>query len=217
VDKLTGLLASEECPAEAREKKAFYKPKSIFAFSRSEWERSVQAWAQGLSSGTGSIFRSPTGALRGSGAFLPLPLPLAPTEKCTLAATPGRLTKPTLRIFSPSENSKAPFPVFTPRIEYTVGHRVSEVHYELDGKLVARSFSGSTISPPPSRSEGTTSGPTIRLTRRFDPSGTHTLKVTLTDSYFHTVTDTVRFQFEEDAQDSPVRRPRRGTGAGIQP
>lgn len=189
VDKLTGLLASEECPAEAREARSFFQPRSVFAGTRPEFEAAVQTWARDLSSGTGSIFVDPLGKPRGSGAFLPLPLPLVPTEECRLDLTPGRLTKPTLRILFPSEREPASFPLFQPRIEYTVGHAVAEVLYELDGKPVARAASGADLTPK------------IRLTRRFDPSGTHTLRVTLTDSYFNTVSDTVRFTFEVNPKD----------------
>jgi membrane peptidoglycan carboxypeptidase len=190
IDKLTKLLASDDCPAEAREKGTFFEPHSIFALIRPEIERSIQRWAEELSAGTGSIFRTPTGALRGSGAFLPLPLPLLPKEKCTLDLTPGRLEKPTVRILAPSEESPGTYPIFQPRMSYTVGKAVSEVLYELDGKIVARALAGTSLNPR------------IRLTRRFDPSGLHMLKVTLIDSYFNQVSDTVRFRFTESA-DAP--------------
>ena len=188
VDKLTGLLASEECPAEAREKGNFFTPKSIFAATRPELERSVQKWAADLASGTGSTFRRPTGGIRGSGAFLPLPLPLVPQEVCKLSLTPGRLIKPTVRILSPSESQPGEYPIFEPKITYTVGNAIKEVVFELDSRIVARTGSGESVQPR------------IRLTRRFEVSGTHTLKVTLTDSYFNQVTDEVRFRFVEERE-----------------
>lgn len=203
VDALTGLLPSDECPRDALEKRSFFRPQSVFKESRPEFEEAVERWARELAAGTGSIFRTPSGALRGTGAFLPLPLPLVPTEKCRLALTPGRLTQPTLRIIFPDAAASASYPIFAPKISYTVGDTVREVRYELDGKLIARVESGSDLSP------------NVRLTRRFDPSGTHTLKVTLTDSYLHTVEDSVRFTFEGGEEGTPVRRQGRETGASI--
>jgi penicillin-binding protein 1A len=202
VDKLTGLLASDECPAEARESKSSHLiPHSILSDRWPLWEQAVQDWAKQLSAGTGSIFWKESGvrdkesrkivgayrAFRGTGAFLPLPLPLAPTEKCTLALTPGRLEKPTLSIVLPSQGGSATAPTFKPEIRYTVGHSVREIRYELDGRTVAVVGSGSSLAP------------TIRLPRRFTTSGIHILTVTLIDSYFNQVSDSVHFNFREDS------------------
>ena len=193
VDKLTGLLASPECPKEAREAGSFFKPRSALPERWPQWESAVQEWAKQVSVGSGSIFWKVVGVddadeevktFRGTGAFLPLPLPLAPTEECKLDLTPGRLEKPTVKITSPSHGGSATSPSFIPRIKYTVGHEVNEIRYELDGRIVAVADSGSE--------------PSIKLPRRFDKSGTHSLHVILTDSYFNQVEDSVRFRFEED-------------------
>ncbi len=200
IDKLTGLLASEECPAEAREKGSFFEPRSVFVELRPEIEAAVQQWASELSSGTGSIFRTPTGALRGTGAFLPLPLPLIPKEECRLELTPGRLEKPTVQILSPSETEAGSYPIFQPNIRYTVGLAVQEVTYALDGRVVARVL-------------GPDFTPRIRLPRRIDPSVEHILTVTLTDSYFNQVEDEVRFRFREEG--SGEGNPRNRSGATL--
>ena len=136
---------------------------------------------------------APVRVFHGTGAFLPLPLPLAPTEKCLLALTPGRLTKPSIQIIFPSNGGSASTPAFRPKIEFTVGQSVREVLYELDGKPVARALSGSSLMPM------------IRLPRRFETAGDHTLKVTIVDSYFNQATDSVRFTFLEDAGIPQVR------------
>ena len=222
VDKLTGLLASNECPLEAREAGNFFRPKSELPQRFPLWQQAVMRWAENLSRSPlharrelaglvqpinpdeekDSIFwralgvdatGAPILVRRGSGAFLPLPLPLAPTEKCTLSLTPGRLTKPTIEILSPSDNGTATIPSFRPDIRYTIGQRVHEIFYELDSRLVARTSSGSLAEPM------------IRLPRRFETEGFHTLKVTLTDSYFNQVSDSVRFTFREDEGTPQVR------------
>ena len=222
VDKLTGLMASDECPLEAREKGSFLRPRSELPDRFPLWEQAVQKWAKDLSrtpqysraklpdlvkpldinSEKDSIFWKVIGtdasgasvrALRGTGAFLPLPLPLVPAEKCSLALTPGRLIKPSLQIIFPSHGGSASAPAFRPKIEFTVGQSVREVLYELDGKPVARALSGSSLMPM------------IRLPRRFETAGDHTLKVTIVDSYFNQATDSVRFTFLEDAGIPQVR------------
>ena len=222
IDKLTGLLASNECPVEAREAGSFFQPKSELPERWPLWETALRRWAGDLSRSPvhartkladlvepiniaeekSSVFwktvgidetGNPVRVLRSTGAFLPLPLPLAPTEQCKLSITPGRLTLPTLRIVSPSDGGSATTPSFRPDIQFTVGRSVRDVLYELDGRLVARTDSGSTMEPM------------IRLPRRFDASGMHTLKVTLTDSYFNQVSDSVRFTFREDEGTPQVR------------
>jgi membrane peptidoglycan carboxypeptidase len=216
IDKLTGLLASNECPAEARERGAHFAPRSILPDRWPLWEEGVQQWAHDLSRSPlhsrtniadlvqplsyeeekDSVFwrtvrvdeatGEPVRVFRGTGAFLPLPLPLAPREQCTLVLTPGRLLRPTLQILSPSQGGSATAPSFRPEIHFSVGDTVREVRYELDGRIVART-------------EGSVREPMIRLPRRFDISGTHSLRVTIVDSYFNEVSDTVRFSFREDS------------------
>jgi membrane peptidoglycan carboxypeptidase len=234
VDKLTGLLASEECPVEARESGAHFRPQSVLPERWPLWESAVQNWAKDLSRSVlhsrtkipdlveplkleeakESVFwktieigedGKPIQTFRGTGAFLPLPLPLAPVEQCTLALTPGRMEKPTLRITFPSDGGVAASPSFTPHISYKVGHAVREVRYQLDGRIVARSLSGYSLTP------------TIRIPRRFDTSGTHRLVVTLVDSYFNEVQDSVRFRFEEDsgAPKVSITSPREGSSLTI--
>lgn len=222
IDKLTGLLASDECPLEAREAGSFFQPKSELPERWPLWEQALRRWASDLSRSPAharnkladlmqpiniaeeksSVFwktigidetGNPTRILRSTGAFLPLPLPLAPTEKCKLSLTPGRLTKPTIEIVSPSDGGTATTPSFRPTIRFTVGRSVRDIFYELDGRLVARTDSGSIMEPM------------IRLPRRFDTAGTHTLKVILTDSYFNQVSNSVRFTFREDENIPHVR------------
>ncbi len=222
IDKLTGLLASDECPVEAREAGSFFVPKSEMPERFPLWDLAISQWASDLSRSPAhsrrpladlvqpinideekdSIFwknagRDSAGASikirRGTGAFLPLPLPLAPSEKCKLSLTPGRLVKPTIEILSPGDGGSTTAPSFRPSIRVTVGNTVRGVRYELDGKIVAEVGSGSDLNP------------LIRIPRRFDTSGTHTLKVTLTDSYFNQASDSIHFTFREDEGAPQVR------------
>lgn len=202
VDKLTGLLASDECPADARDAGSFFIPKSVMPTRWHAWEKSVQNWAKDVSTGTGSSYwiesqdkeGNVSKKFRGTGAFLPLPLPLMPSEECTLDITPGRLVKPSVKIRFPSSNGIVALPSFFPKIEYTVGHTVREVKYELDGRVVGYASSGSNLMPR------------IRISRRMDTSGTHTLKVELTDSYYNKASHSVRFRFEDDGNSSRQKR-----------
>jgi membrane peptidoglycan carboxypeptidase len=113
VDKVTGLLASNSCPADARETKSFYVPTSLLGTRFPEWQQSVLEWAKTAEK---------------------LPLPLVPTEQCDVSKTPGRLQKPTVTLLSPSSGGRAAYPSFTPKFEYTVGSSVRQVDFTIDGK-----------------------------------------------------------------------------------
>ncbi len=175
VDRVTGLLASDNCPAEAREERSFLVPHSILAERWPEWEKGVQAWAAGLQeSGTGFALR------------------VAPTEQCDISKTPGRGIKPTLTVLYPTEGGIAGYPAFAPQIDYRVGSGVLMVQYELDGKPLETA----TTAP---------FAPTLRLPRSIDKEGTHQLKVTLTDSYYNQASQTVNIRFDEDRTSPQVQ------------
>lgn len=182
VDRVTNLLASDECPVEAREKRSFFVPTSILAERFPQWDQSVQAWAERQKGSYDPL----TGSFSGS----TLPLPLIPREKCTLALTPGRMTKPEVSILSP--NGTASYPSFQPRLEITVGDQVRFVTYELDGKSVGRTTEAPYTQP-------------IRVPKSISESGKHTLKVTVTDTYFNTASDEVTFTFDEDTAGPSIR------------
>ncbi len=182
VDRVTGLLASDECPAEAREMRSFFVPTSILADRFPQWDQSVQAWAEKQKASYDPL----TGTFSGS----ILPLPLIPREKCSLALTPGRMTKPEVRILSP--DGTASYPSFQPRLDITVGDRVRFVTYELDGKGVGRNTEAPYTQP-------------IRVPKSISKSGKHTLKVTVTDTYFNTASDEVTFTFGEDTAGPDIR------------
>lgn len=175
VDKLTGLLSSPACPAEAQEEGNFFLPSSIRGDRWPLWEQSVQEWAKEQM----EIWNATPNH---SGSLLPLPL--APTEQCDPSLTPGRLEKPELRITFPTANNAATYPSFKPRIDYSVGSSVREIQIEIDGRRVP-SLSGATITP-------------ISVPRSVGKSGTHTLKMTLIDRYFNQATDEVQFSFQDD-------------------
>ncbi len=187
VDKLTGLLASDECPVEAQEERSFIVPITQLESRFPEWKTSAAAW---LRSRTPSI--APDGSLiQPTGTGTTFALGLAPTEKCSLALTPGRQVKPTLSIVSPSSGGSATYPAFRPDLRYTVGSKVREIRFEVDDKLV-----GSFTSEP---FDGA-----IRVPRSVTESGMHTLKVTLVDEYYNVVTDSVRFTFQKDTSGPQV-------------
>lgn len=177
IDKVTRLLASESCPVEAREEGSFLVAESILADRWPAWEEGVQAWVKKQME---LWYATPDH----SGSLLPLPV--APTEECDIALTPGRLEKPTLSIVFPPEGGSATYPSFRPRVQHAVGSAIQEVIYEIDGKRVKKE-SGEPFFEEP-----------LRIPRSVQEAGTHTLTITLVDAYFNQASDTVHFRFDED-------------------
>jgi membrane peptidoglycan carboxypeptidase len=185
VDKVTGLLASDECPAEAAEERSFFQPQEVLATRFPQWQASVIEWAKSKMGGYDPVTNTfATGTV--------LPLPLAPTESCRMSLTPGRQEKPTVTIDYPNNNGSASYPSFQPRIDYGVGSDVREVRFELDGKPA-----GSINTSPFTMA--------IQVPRSVKESGEHTLTVTLIDEYYNEATDSVTFRFEEDNSSPSVR------------
>jgi len=185
VDKVTGLLASDECPVEAAEERSFFQPQEMLATRFPHWQASVIEWAKKNMGGYDSITNT-----FASGTLLPLPL--APTESCKLSLTPGRQTKPTITIEYPHDNGTASYPSFQPRLDIGVGSNVREVRFELNGKPAG------TITEAPFTAA-------LQVPRSVKESGEHTLTVTLVDEYYNTATDSVTFHFEEDNSAPSVR------------
>lgn len=179
IDKVTGLLASDECPAEARETRSFFSPVEPLAARFPQWQTSMQEW---LAMRAGE-YDPADGSYSGS----VLPLPLAPTEKCALSMTPGRLEKPEITIEYPEDGGGASYPSFQPRFDISVGSRIREVRAEIDGK--------------PAGSERGTAAQrmTINVPRSIPEGGSHTLTLTVVDEYYNEASDEVTFRFEEDA------------------
>jgi len=183
IDKLTKLLASDSCPAEARESGSFLVARSLLPDRWPTWEEGVQKWVNEQME-IWYASESHSGSL--------LPLPVAPTEACDASLTPGRLVKPTLEIEFPSQNGIATYPTFKPQISFSAGAKVQEIRYEIDTFIVKTD----------------TSAPfddTLRIPRTVRQDGSHTLKITLIDEYFNEVTDTVNFRFGEDKNSPTVR------------
>ncbi len=179
VDRVTGLLASDECPVEAREMRSFVIPVTVLEDRFPQWKQSIVSW---LTS------RQPTMGPDGkptSGSGASFILGLAPVEKCTIAATPGREIKPKLSILSPAQGGSAAYPAFRPDLKFTVGSKVREIRFNVDEKdlpsWTTEPFEGS-----------------IRVPRSIKEEGMHTLTVTVVDEYFNEVSDSVRFTFEQD-------------------
>lgn len=170
VDKVTGLLASDSCPPEAREMKSFYVPYTVVP---SPLDKQILSWVIGRA-GTGS-----------------LSLPVAPKEKCDISLTPGRLEKPTVSITYPQDGGSATYPSFTPKFK-TTGAPIREVLYEVDGKAVAKVTDAPFESP-------------LRLPRSVAETGSHELRVTVTDIYYNVAKDTVDFRFEDDEGGPSIR------------
>ncbi len=191
VDKVTGLLASDSCPVEAQEKRSFYVPQSILADRWPLWQKGVLEWAARQS----EFLAAHTGSQ--------LPLPVAPTEKCDVDKTPGRLIKPHVSIEHPGDSGTASYPSFIPRLDMSVGSGVREILYEIDGKRVARVGSGSNLEPP------------LRVPKSIKESGTHTLRVTLIDTYFNEARDEVHFSFGKDSSGPRIRFIRPESGARV--
>lgn len=174
VDKVTGLLSSLSCPADAVEERAFFIPKSELPTRWPLWETGVQDWVTKQMEVWNSN-EAHSGSL--------LQLPVAPTQECDMALTPGRDVKPEVTILSPSAGATVSYPAFPVELELSRGSAFSEVKYNIDSKA---SFS---FTEPPFNSRS------IRLPRTVDREGTHTLTVTVTDKYFNTATTSTTFRF----------------------
>ncbi len=182
VDKVTMLLASPACPQEAVGEEAFFVPKSELPERWPLWEQGVQDWV------TKQIVlwnarEDHSGSL--------LPLPVAPTKACDPLLTPGRDIKPTLTILSPSLGETVTYPVLKPKLKVVSGSPVKKVTFEIDGQTVAE-FDALPSGERP-----------LRVPRSVDSSGTHELRVTVTDTYYNTATDSVRFSFDGSEVTSP--------------
>ncbi len=184
VDKVTGLLASDECPVEATEMRSFLSPTSLLAQRFPEWNAAVQAWAKNQMKGYDPLTNSMSGSA--------LPLPLAPTEKCSLSMTPGRLAKPTVSLNFPSSGDSAPYPAFQPDFTYHVGSKLRQVEFFIDDKSVGVMTDAPFKSP-------------VRVPRSISESGMHTLKIVITDEYYNTATDETRFSFGNTSGGPDIR------------
>jgi membrane peptidoglycan carboxypeptidase len=174
VDKVTGLLASDDCPAEATELRSFFNPHSVLAARFPDWEKSVLEWAKKEMRGYDPMTHTMSGTS--------LPLPLVPTEKCSMKLTPGRTVKPTVSLSFPSAGVSAPYPVFKPTFTYTVGSTLRQVDFFIDEKQVA------TITEAPFNAP-------IRVPHSISKSVPHTLKIVMTDQYYNTASDSIQFTF----------------------
>lgn len=193
VDKVTRLLASKSCPAEAQESGSFLAATSLLPNRWPKWEEGVQKW---VSEQMEMWYSAPDH----SGAIIPLPI--APTEECDISLTPGRLQKPELTIVSPPEGGMAKYPSFMPRVKYEIGSSVREVLYKVDGKSLR------TVTTEPFFETA------VRVPRTIKESGLHTLRITLIDEYFNEVSDTVRFRFGDRTSPArPIVNQRKGTGS----
>ncbi|MDP7477378.1 MAG: transglycosylase domain-containing protein [Candidatus Peribacteraceae bacterium] len=183
IDKVTKLLASDECPLDAQEEGEFLVAHSLLPERWPTWEEGVVEWVDAQME---MWYAAPDH----SGAIIPLPI--APTEDCTLELTPGRLDKPTLNIIAPAPNGSATYPTFKPKIKYDSKAKVLEVLYMIDGKQIT------TVTEPPFTQ-------TLRVPRSVPESGRHNFSVTLTDEYYNKATARVNFSFEEDERAPQVR------------
>lgn len=183
IDKVTRLLASEECPADAQEEGSFIVAHSLMPDRWPQWEEGVRAWVDEQME---LWYATPDH----SGALIPMPI--APTENCTLELTPGRLEQPSVSITVPAPNGTATYPTFTPKIKIESKAKVLSVRYMIDESIVA------TVDAEPFTQ-------TLRVPRSIAESGRHTLTVELTDEYYNKVTSSVGFTFEEDESDPQVR------------
>ncbi len=178
VDKVTGLLSSPSCPADAVEEQAFFVPRSELPDRWPLWEQGVQDWAN-------QQMISWNARPDHSGSLLPLPLP--PTKECDPLLTPGRDNKPTIELLAPTPNSMIPFPVFSPVIRIDTKAPIQQVTFSIDGKEL-RTFTEAPFTG------------ILRAPHFIDQTIEHTLTATVTDQYFNTATATVSFRFGTDAK-----------------
>lgn len=183
VDRVTGLLASDSCPSDARSSGSFLVPHVELAARFPDWQKSVDAWVDTQMT-LWNASPDHSGSL--------LPLPVAPTKSCDPSLTPGRMEKPTIEITSPAQNGTATYPAFRPSISVKSGSAIREVRYVIDGTQVA-TVSSAPFSAP------------FRIPKSISQSGTHTLTVTVVDTYFNTAEQSVRFSFKDDKEGPQVR------------
>lgn len=183
VDRVTGLLASDTCPAEAQEERAFFVPSSILPERWPFWEQGVQEWAAEEAKLWDLELETP-----GSGSLLPLP-PI-PTQACDPALTPGRLNKPQVQIEAPL--STATYPAFTVKLNINSVSEIREIRHEIDGKLVL------TEDRPPFRG-------IVRVPQSISRTGKHTLKVTIIDEYYNQASDEREFSFGTDTSNPEIQ------------
>lgn len=176
VDKVTGLLASDACPQDALESGSFLVARSVLPDRWPTWEEGVQEWVAEQM----VLWNSDPSH---SGAIIPLPI--APTEYCDPALTPGRLDKPTVEILSPAPNGVATYPAFQPRISIEARSKIQEVNYYINNAKLATA-----TSAPFTQS--------LRMPRSVSENGRHQLTVEVVDEYFNKAQHTVFFSFEED-------------------
>jgi membrane peptidoglycan carboxypeptidase len=185
IDRVTGLLASPTCPAEAQETRSFLVLKSAAAERWPLWEKGLQEWATEQMKSWDPQHGWASGAL--------LPLPLAPSAACDPALTPGRMEKPSVTIKVPSDGGTVAYPSFRPKLKLKTGSIAREVTFTIDNKPAGQFGSGSLENM------------TIRVPRAIEEGGSHTLEVIVTDHYFNTATDKVDFRFGEDRSPPSVR------------
>ncbi len=200
VDRVTGLLASDSCPPEAREVRSFLAPYNAAGRLFPQWDTDVQKWAAPQAMENPRAGSGLTLFLAGSGGVLPLPI--APTQKCDISLTPGRSVKPSVSIVSPAPGDTAGYPSFRPQVRFSVGSSIRQVEYAVDGKPVALVISAP-FDPP------------LRIPRSIDSAGTHTLTVTVTDQYYNVATAQTTFAFSTDRSGPDIRMTSPANGAEI--
>lgn len=200
VDKVTGLLASDSCPAEARELKSFLVPYNAAGKDFPQWDTDFIKWAAAVQKERPGSASGLTLFVAGSGGVLPLPV--APVEKCDISMTPGRTVKPILNLIHPSQNGVVNYPSFVPKIQYTVGSRVRSIEYAIDGKVMTTA-----TSAPWS--------PALRMPKSIEKTGSHSFRVTVTDHYYNTVSAESAITFSVDRSGPDIRLTSPAEGAEI--
>ncbi len=192
IDKVTRLLASPSCPAEAREKGSFLIATSVAAERWPSWQDGVQAWAQK---------QMELWLARPDHSGSLLPLPLAPSKECDITLTPGRMEKPTITLSFPKDGGIAPFPGFQPQFTANAASRIREIRYALDERLVATGSGAEHLS--------------ITAPRSMKQDGLHTLTLTVVDEYFNEASASASFRFQDDNTPPSVRLVRPSAGSSF--
>ncbi len=118
IDAVTGLLASDECPKDAREMKTFVNYHSVRPDIEA-WETPVREWVKKNFEDLGE----------------------APTEYCTIKEGDPRLSKPKIFISSPSNGGLVGAPGVGIWVEISSENDIKSVEYYFDGEYVGASNS----------------------------------------------------------------------------
>lgn len=185
IDKFSGLLASDECPAAARETKLFFNAHSVKP-DWPNWEDPVRQWARAeaikQSNGESSISSE-----NEDGEQKILSFELPPVDFCVIEDDSPRNIEPEVLIVSPRNNDEVSTAGIGVWVDLTASFSPRQVEYYFNDELIytanSEPFKGS-----------------LSLPDGIDISASHTIRAVVTDFYYNQAEDSIRISFAKDTQ-----------------